>query len=74
MPRLAAMREDKIIDAEFTVIEHGHGAPPLTRATPSPEAIRLSGKWSFWGDDLPNIAGVLGGVAALVFVRLMFHR
>jgi hypothetical protein len=39
-----------------------------------PEAVALSGRWSFVHDDLPNLIGLAAGFAALIGLRLFFHH
>lgn len=68
------MRSEKIIDAHFEVIEPGRSAPLSPRAMRDPEAVALSGRWSFVHDDLPNLIGLAAGFAALIGLRLFFHH
>jgi hypothetical protein len=66
------MPDHPVIDAEFEVIEPGQGGQPADTATTPPE--RSAGAWSVLYDDIPNLMGILGGVAALIAVKMLFHR
>jgi hypothetical protein len=59
-----------IIDAEFEVISSGHlPTVPLLRGAPP-----QSGRWTFWGDDLPNLAGIAAMFAGAIFLAAVFHH
>jgi hypothetical protein len=62
------MRDGKVIDAEFTVVELGGDM-----ATPAPPELK-AGVWSFWGDDVPNLLGIAGGFGTAILVWCFFHR
>jgi hypothetical protein len=65
-----------VIDAEFEVISTGRPAPlGEMRGLPPPGYVAPPpARWTFWGDDLPNLAGIVAAVAVAIAIRAFFHH
>jgi hypothetical protein len=66
-----------IIDAEFEVISTGQSPPAnWVRGGPPPGYVFAppSSRWTFWGDDFPNLLGIAAMFAMAILLAVLFHR
>lgn len=64
-----------VIDAEFEVIELAFADRDDTPTDHAAyQAVIDAERWNFWDDDLPNLAGIVGGFATAIALALHWPR